>query len=260
MTINTKDIIAYCAIAEEGDWDRIYQRLLMHDYPSPEKIESTLLKLKCQYLSIVDEGYPEKLRQIHRPPFCLFYYGDISLINTETNQLVSVVGSREYSEYGESATRHIVSDLARDFVIVSGLAKGIDTIAAETAINAGGKTVAVLGSGPNICYPRENRELYSDIKRNHLILSEYPPNICPSQEKFPLRNRIIAGLSKAVIVTEAGLRSGTSITVNFALLSNRDVMCVPHPYNSASACNRLIKEGAFLVENGDDVRNQISKY
>ena len=183
MTITTKHIIAYCAIAEDGDWERIYQRLRTHDYPTPESIEKTLSNLPCKYVTILDEEYPERLRRMFKPPFCLFYEGDISLLNPDDRQLVSVVGSRENSEYGELATRSIVSNLARDFVIVSGLAKGIDAIAAEAAINAGGKTIAVLGSATNICYPQENYELYERIKKEQLLISEYPPYVSPSPEK-----------------------------------------------------------------------------
>ena len=260
MIVSSREIIAYCAIAEEGDWDRIYQRLKMHSYPSPERIEKTLSQLTCKYVVLIDDTYPDRLRKIYKPPFCLFYEGDISLLDETKHKLVSVVGSRDNSEYGEYSTKSIVSNIARDFVIVSGLAKGIDAIAAETAINAGGKTIAILGNGVNCCYPEENRDLYERIKKDHLLLSEYPPFVNPSQDKFPLRNRIIAGISKGVLVTEAGMRSGTSITVNFALMEGRDVMCVPYPINANSACNRLIKEGAYMVENGDDVRICISKY
>lgn len=260
MIIGSKEIITYCAIVEEGDWERIYLRLKNRVFPSPERIEQTLSELNCKCLSILDEGYPERLKQTYKPPFVLFYEGDISLLTSTDKQLISVVGSREYSTYGENATKCIVTSIARDFVVVSGLAKGIDAIAAETAINAGGKTIAVLGSGIDVCYPSENMELFDKIKKDHLLLSEYPPSVNPSQDKFPMRNRIIAGLSKAVIVTEAGMRSGTSITVNLALMFGRDIMCVPYPYNANSACNRLIKEGAFMVENGEDVRNFFNNF
>ena len=260
MTVSARDIIAYLCIQEEGDWDRIFQRIEMRDFPNPERIREVLDKLDCKYVTAADPEYPAQLRQIYKAPYCLFYYGDISLLDDHQNQIISIIGSRDYSEYGEMATRSLSTNLARDFVVVSGLARGIDAIAAESVLSANGKTVAVLGSGVNICYPQENLELYQMIKKHGLLISEYPCDVQPSQDKFPMRNRIIAGLSRGILVTEAGIRSGTSITVNLGLMSGKDIMCIPYPFGSSSTCNRLIKEGAFLVENADDVRRYIGKY
>ena len=190
----------------------------------------------------------------------LFYYGDISWTHIPKYRPIAVIGSRKCSEYGVNATRKIVSEIADEFPILSGLALGIDAIAAEETIKAGGKTIAVIGSGLDICYPSENKELYKVIKENHLLISEYPDGTPPNPDSFPMRNRIIAGLADTVIVTEAGFRSGTSITVNFALMEGKNILCVPYPLNSESTCNRLIKEGAFMVENGQDVRESMTPF
>ncbi|MCR5505642.1 MAG: DNA-protecting protein DprA [Bacilli bacterium] len=247
------ELLASISILEGGDWYRIYERIQSHDIPEEELIDKTLKELKCHYITILDKEYPVELKRTVRPPFVLFYYGDISLALTNRDKLLAVIGSRECSEYGEMATRKIVSEVAKDLTIVSGLAKGIDAIAAETAINSGGRTIAIIGSGIDYCYPYENLELYRKIKKDHLLISEYPGRTPPNQGNFPFRNRLIAFFCKNILVTEAGDLSGTSITVNWGLSMGRDIMCVPYPLDRQSACNRMIKEGALLVENGEDV-------
>ena len=248
-----KDTLTCIAIQEKGDWFRIYERVCNEDFPPDQVISEELGKLKCQYLTILDPEYPEWLKWMNRPPFVIFYYGDISLVTQNHEKCLAVIGSRECTDYGMASTQKIVKDIAKDLIIVSGLAKGIDAIAAETAIQAGGKTVAILGCGIDVCYPTENLSLYNKIKSQHLLLSEYPGRTTPSINQFPFRNRLIAYFSKKILVTEAGERSGTSITVSWGLCAGRDIMCIPHPIGTHSACNRLLKEGAILVENGEDV-------
>lgn len=254
MIIKSRDMLACLAVLENGDWDHIYQRVKQKDAPLPEEVERIVKSIPTGFITMEDPEYPKQLLEVYKPPFVLFYQGDISLLTNPEQKMIAVIGSREYSSYGEEATKKIVSQISKDYPIVSGLAKGIDAIAAKEAINCGGKTIAVIGSGLNICYPEENYELYLEIKRNHLLLSEYPFGVSPDRSHFPMRNRIIAGLSDSVLVTEAGRNSGTCITVAIALQTGRDILCVPYPYDGDSTCNRLIKEGAFLVENGDDVK------
>ena len=134
------------------------------------------------------------------------------------------------------------------------MAKGIDSVAHITSIHHGGRTIAVLGSGIDYCYPWENLELYKIIKEKGLVISEHPNIIPPEPENFPMRNRIIAGLAKGILITEAKKRSGTLITVNFGQSLSKEIMCVPYPCYEDSGCNQLIKEGAYLVEDADDVR------
>lgn len=254
--LKTRDILAYIAIKKEGDWDAIMNWI--DDYKNntvdDDEAMEVLSQIKYNYVTIADDEYPTCLKNIYHPPFVLFYYGDISLLKyCQDYDAVAVIGSRKNSDYGAEMTRKIVRGVAKKYLIVSGLAKGIDAIASETAIAVGGKTIAVLGSGIDYCYPAENYDLYKKIKENQLVVSEYPGRVTPLPDRFPLRNRIIAGLVDTVVVTEAGNISGTSITVTLALQSGRTIMCVPYPADKGSACNRLIKEGAFLVETPEDV-------
>ena len=252
--IEGRDILIYLAIKFRGDWDKIRDTITGKNFVDAKEVEELNSTDKSNKLTILDPEYPEWLRAIYKPPFVLFYYGDISLIkNIDKN--IAVVGSRQYSEYGKETTFILVKDICARYVIVSGLARGIDSIAHETAIKNGGKTIAVLGSGIDVCYPSDNKVLYKKIKKDHLLVSEYPSDTPPEPQLFPLRNRIIAGLSKAVLVTEASERSGTLITVHYALAANKDVMCVPHPAGTHSSCNRLISQGAYLVESGEDIDN-----
>lgn len=259
MTLKTKDILAYLAIQEKGDWNRIYERLRSDETLDEKEVDRVVSKIQCSYVTLGEPEYPQCLRNIYHPPFVLFYYGDIHLLSAcgERGQL-AVIGSRKNTEYGTKMTRIIVSEIAKEYIIVSGMALGIDAVAADAAIKAGGKTIAVLGCGVDVCYPMENYELYQILKKDYLVISEYPEGTQPTSEKFPLRNRIIAGLAKGVVVTEAGNISGTSITVTLALQSGKLVMCVPYPADVESACNRLIKEGACLVENGKDVLDYVN--
>ena len=201
----------------------------------------------------MDKEYPPELKKVYRAPIVLYYYGDISLLYKEKEAL-AVIGSRECTEVGRTITDQLVTELAPDFRIVSGLAKGIDAVAHESAIKAGGDTIAVLGSGIDYCYPYENYALYRLIKEKGLVISEYPNFTMPTQISFPMRNRIIAGLSKGILITEAKKKSGTMITVRWAQMIDKDIMCVPYRPSDESGCNQLIKEGAFMVEDSDDVR------
>lgn len=257
ITARTK-VIAM-SIKYSGNWNKIYNAIVHR-----EEIEDVYVEqaenLKCGAITLVDSDYPEQLKHVKDPPIVLYYYGDKSLLINYRNN-ISVVGSRQHSEYGEKVTREIVGDLARrGYTIVSGLAIGIDTIAHQTAIDNGGKTIAVLPGGIDYCYPQSHKKIYEIIKKDHLLVSEIPGDVAPEPMSFPIRNRIIAGLSKTLLVTEAHPLSGSLITVLLALEGNSDVMCVPYPAGENSECNRIIQNGAYLVENADDVVNQMSKY
>ena len=220
-------------------------------------------KTKCKTLTIMDPEYPLYLKQLHRPPIVLFYYGDISLINEENmKKNLAVIGTRSCTEYGLKETNRIVSELGKNCNIVSGLAKGIDAMAHQTALDVGTKTIAVLGSGINNPYPKENIELYKDIiKRGGLVVSEYPNFSSPLQFHFPIRNRLIAMFSKALLVTEAyDYNSGTGITARYAYSFNKKVMAIPYPADVLNSyCNYLIQEGAVLVRSAEDVFNALSE-
>ena len=255
----SKETLVALAIKYEGNWDKMYKDLTTNNFPEDEYYDM-IYSLKSNYVTIIDLEYPQQLKAVHKPPLVLFYYGDINLIRNYRNN-ISVVGSRAFSEYGSRITQELVSGLAKmNYSIISGMAIGIDSIAHYSAINSGGKTVAVLGSGIDFCYPQSNIELYEIIKAGHLVISEYPGQKPPTPECFPIRNRIIAGLSKTLLVTEAGYHSGSLVTAMLALRGNCDVMCVPYNVGSGSECNRLIKNGAFLIESVDDVLEQMSAF
>lgn len=257
--MNSREAVIALVIKYNGIWDEVIKALNEREEPE-EEYYLQYKKMKCNVVTILDPDYPQQLRHVVKPPLALFYYGDLSVASNYYKN-VSVVGSRKCSEYGERITKEIAGDLAdKGYVIVSGMAKGIDSFAHQAAIDRGGKTVAILGTGIDYCYPSENLKLYEKIKKNHLLISEYPRNVPPEHDPFPYRNRLIAGLSKTLLVTEAGPQSGSLITVTFALNTNSDVMCVPHQAGEHSECNRLIMNGAIMVESANDVIEEMSQY
>ena len=185
--------------------------------------------------------------------------GNKGLLKDDNN--IAIIGCRKCSEYGMKAAKYFSYNLAREGItIVSGLAKGIDRYAHEGALLAKGKTIAVIGSGLDNIYPKENVDLAKNIiKNNGLIICEYPLRTKPYKMNFPARNRIISGISKAVLVIEARQKSGTMITVDFALEQGRDVYCVPGEIymKNSSGTNNLIKEGAILTRNYKQIIKEI---
>lgn len=206
-------------------------------------------------LSIFDKAYPLELKTIYNPPVLLFYQGNLDLL---TKPKLAVVGSRDCSEMGVQSVKKIITELGNHFVIVSGLARGIDTAAHVTGLKNGGATIAVIGCGLNVYYPKENKRLQDYIAQNHLLLSEYLPDEQPLKFHFPERNRIIAGLSQGVLVVEAKMRSGSLITCERALEEGRDVYAIPGNIldGRSDGCLHLIKEGAVCTTTGLDILSQ----
>ena len=197
--------------------------------------------------------YPESLREIHSPPLVLYVWGDLQ---PQDRWSAAIVGTRRATPYGKAVARELAAGLASSgLTVVSGMARGIDGIAHQAAIDAGGRTLAVLGSGLDHIYPPEHRKLAKSIAVSGAVLSDYPLGTRPEGTNFPPRNRIIAGLTLATIVVQAGASSGALITANFALEEGRDVFAVPgRIYDRGSqGTNRLIKAGAFPVTSADDV-------
>ena len=204
-----------------------------------------------------DHAYPGLLKKIYDPPVMLFCRGDKRVLK---NDMFAVVGTRKPTAYGRNITEKLTSELmSRGFQIVSGLASGVDTIAHQTVLRHRGITVGVLGSGLDWIYPAANRRLALDILHNGALLSEYPMGTHPDPANFPRRNRIVSGLSRGVLVTEAGLGSGALITAYLALDQNREVFAVPGPVFSdlSSGVHKLIQEGAKLVHTVDDILTEI---
>ncbi len=252
--IEQRNILIYLSYITNGNWDQMLKIINTKKLDIDENlINNEISKMKCKTLTMLDKEYPSYLKALYKPPLVLYYYGDISLLDNLNNNL-AVVGSRANSTYGEKITREIVNDISNKYTIVSGMALGIDSIAHTACLDNKGKTIAVLGSGIDYPAPKTNTDIYYRIIKNGgLVISEYPGDLEPLPEFYPIRNRLIAGFSKAVLVTEAKLFSGTSITVNVALALGREVMCLPYLAGENSLCNLLIRDGATLVENSRDV-------
>jgi len=206
-------------------------------------------------ITIVDENYPHVLKPIKDPPFVLYAKGNPLLL--QHSPVLSVIGTRNPSTEALLKMKLIVKPLVeKDWVIVSGMAKGIDSYAHKLALSYTGKTIAVLGGGFNHIYPKQNFTLFNQIAEKGLVLSEYPPNVPPMRYHFPERNRIISGLSFGTLVIEATERSGTLITVDQALDQGREVYAVPGSplIPQTKGCHQMIQDGAKLVQTVEDIQ------
>lgn len=205
------------------------------------------IKKQCQIISFFDQMYPQKLREIYRPPLILFAQGNLKLLQ---ENVITIVGSRQATDYSQLVLNKIVPQLVKsNFVIASGLAMGVDVMAHSATLNNGGKTIAVIGNGLNHFYPERNSQIQRQIINEGLVLSEYLPDTPPRPFRFPERNRILAGIADSVIVTEAKEKSGSLITANIALQENRNIYAVPGPINSQLSIgpNKLIAAGATPI-------------
>ncbi len=225
-------------------------------------LDSTLAAVLARSIQLVSwdsPNYPSYLREISGAPPLLYVQGELQEID---RLAVAVVGTRRLTAYGRQVTRDLVSGLVHNGVtIISGLARGIDAIAHKTALELGGRTIGVLGSGLNHIYPAENRKVAQQIWDGQgAIITEYALDVKPEGKNFPPRNRLISGLSLGVMVVEAAERSGALITANFALEQGRDVFAVPGNINSVASQgpNRLIQDGAKLVTSVDDILNELN--
>ena len=204
------------------------------------------------FVSLEQEKFPEKIRHIPDAPYALYYVGSLPDTNRKS---VAIVGARGRSAYGSEITRILAKALSEHGVqVISGLARGIDGDAHKGALEGEGDTFAVLGSGIDVCYPKEHKYLYEKIIEKGGIVSEYPPGVQPLPHQFPARNRIISGLSDCVVVIEAKEKSGTLITADFALEQGRDVYALPGRITDplSQGCNQLIKQGAGIVKSVED--------
>ncbi|MGZ7032585.1 MAG: DNA-processing protein DprA [Thermoanaerobaculia bacterium] len=217
-----------------------------------------IARVRDHVVTLADAEYPPLLREIIDPPLALHVRGDRSLLQREA---VSVVGSRRASPYALNAARRIVEPLARDaaLVIVSGLARGVDAAAHEAALDSDGTTIAVLGTGIDVIYPRSHARLFRRIEEHGLVVSEFPPGTVPLAANFPMRNRVISGLSRGTVIVEATSRSGSLITARMAAEQGREVFAVPGSIFSTGSegTHRLIQYGAKLVHDANDVLEEL---
>ncbi|WP_418790262.1 DNA-processing protein DprA [Phosphitispora sp. TUW77] len=222
--------------------------------------ESEVQKLADRGIGLVfidEPEYPRILKSIYDPPKVLYVRGKKNILN---EQMFAVVGSRRATHYGLTAARAIAGELSRvGLGIVSGMARGIDSAAHRGALDSGGVTIAVLGCGVDVVYPRENRNIMEEIIEKGAVISEFPPGTSPVAGNFPQRNRLISGLSCGVLVIEAAEKSGSLITVNFALEQGREVFAVPGQVTNKlnRGCHQLIRQGACLVENAGDILEEL---
>jgi DNA processing protein len=213
--------------------------------------------LRDSVTTLLDDDYPPLLREIADPPLVLHFRGDLSLLRRPA---VAVVGSRRASPYATNAAEHLARQLVSAGVtIVSGLARGVDSAAHAAALDAGGGTIAILGTGIDIVYPRSNKRLFRLIEERGLILTEFPPGTPPLPSNFPVRNRVISGISLGTVIVEATSRSGSLITARTAAEQNREVGAVPGPIFSpgSEGTHRLIQYGAKLVHDANDILEEL---
>ncbi|MGN1318925.1 MAG: DNA-processing protein DprA, partial [Lachnospirales bacterium] len=251
---STDDIIASGIVAKRG-------AKYISDFKSKFNIEKEISKLEkspINFITYNDESFPKQLTKMQNPPLGLYIWGEMP---KSVYPFVSIVGTRKASEYGCLVTRKLATELSECGVtIVSGMAYGVDGEAHKSCIEAGGKTIAVLGCGVDVCYPSGNRSLRDLIVRNGCVISEYPLGMSPSKFSFPNRNRIIACISSVVVVVEGGDKSGALITAGHALDNGRSVMAVPGNITSALsvAPNRLIADGCQPVLDTQDILDALN--
>lgn len=241
--------------------DNVIDRLINKRVDFEEKLLSRLTKENVYITTILDDDYPDKLKNIPNPPSILYCKGDINCLN---NLSIGIVGSRKATDYGKICADKFARELASlGITIVSGLANGIDAIAHKATIKAKGITIGVIGCGINVIYPPKNRDLYKEIENNGgAIITEYPFDMEPISSNFPCRNRIISGLSSGILVVEAQEKSGTLITVSHAAEQGREVFSIPGNINSifSVGTNKLIIDGAKLVMKVDDIIEEVSEF
>ena len=237
-----RNYMIQCALYCKGDYTKLSKMIKNQAYIQTQAFHGNALV-------IGDKDYPNCLYDLEFPPFVLFYEGNIGLL--QNPRRMGVIGSRMPSNYALESTQQFIIKHAPRNVIISGLAKGIDTCAHRNALDF--NTVAVLGCGIDVYYPRENKQLQQRLAKDHCVISEYPYGTAPKRHHFPFRNRLIAALSQDIYVMSAAHKSGTMRTVEEALKINRGVSCLPHQIGdlSGDGCNTLIKDGAGIITEHD---------
>ncbi|HKR66881.1 MAG TPA: DNA-processing protein DprA [Thermoanaerobaculia bacterium] len=228
--------------------------------PLTNERRNRVAELRTRVVTLFDAEYSALLREIIDPPLVLHFLGDVSLL---ARPAIAIVGSRRASPYGVNAAQHLARALApAGLAIVSGLARGIDAAAHHAALDAHGKTIAVLGTGIDVLYPRSNARLFRRIEKEGLIVSEFPPGTPPKPEHFPIRNRVISGLAHGTVIVEATCRSGSLITARMAAEQGREVFAVPGSIFSAGSegAHRLVQYGAKLVHDANDIFDELPEH
>lgn len=248
--MNRRSLIANYATYYEGDWNLIAKAIKDNEPPH-------LVEVQKNYITIFDDLYPKQFLNLRFPPWCIFYEGNLSLLEKPA---VTIVGSRNVSPYGVYVTKNCALALCKEHVLISGLARGVDGLVHETAIQYGIGTIGVIGCGLDILYPIANQRIRTIMNESHLVLSEYPNGTKPLAHHFPWRNRMLAALGDAVVVTQATLRSGTMCTVNEAIELSKEIYVAPWPLNDINGmgCNKLIEQGAFIIASLQDLQQMLA--
>ncbi|MFY4773873.1 DNA-processing protein DprA [Metabacillus sp. RGM 3146] len=257
FSLSEKDLLNYKIIEKRN------LAFFLQDFYNfnPMPILAEYLEKGIFFITIADPEYPDLLREIYNCPVILYGIGNIEFLTFPKK--ISIVGTRTPTREGKLAIQKIVPELVSSgWLVVSGLAKGIDTWAHQAAMDSSGKTISVIGSGFDYLYPASNKELAANIMKNHLLLTEYKPAMKPQKWHFPERNRIIAGLSAGTIVIQAKMRSGSLITAQMAMEEGREVFAVPGPIHleNAGGTNKLIQDGAKLVMSARDVEDEFASF
>jgi DNA processing protein len=245
---------SFAGLMSEKDLETIYSN---RDRSKITECYNELISSGVTFISKEDADYPDKLRSIYSAPYALYLKGRLP---GKENKVIAVIGARECSPYGIEMTKYLAGAIAMEGIhIISGLARGVDAYAHHGALIAGGVTYAVMGCGIDICYPRENINLYMDMQREGGIISEYAPNIKPLAGNFPMRNRIISGLSDGIVIIEAKEKSGSLITVDYGLDQGKEIYALPGRATDrlSEGCNNLIKLGAKMVTSPKDILEDI---
>jgi len=258
MIYNTRDVLIYFSNKYKQDYKKITDAL-----KAKEKIDQDLLdqyksQIKSNYVCLLDDNYPEILKNVPCPPLVLYYYGNFDLINSRKK--LAVIGTRTPSNYATRITKKLVSETLinsnNEVTILSGMAYGVDSIAQKEAIKNCGKVISILGSGIDLAYPESSLDIYNYCKEtnNGLVISEYIGLEEPKKEHFPIRNRIISMLANCLLVIEGKEKSGTSITTRYALDFGKDILAVPNEIDSPySLTNSLIASGANICQSYKDI-------
>ena len=246
-------------LARAGLGSKMIERLVaLREKVDLSRIWEQIQAKGIQILTWMDEAYPQRLKEIEQPPPVLYLRGELT---PEDTWAVAIVGTRRITPYGRQVTEQIASFLAANGItVVSGLARGVDALAHSASLKAGGRTLAVLGSGVDKIYPPENRALAEKIFEHGAVLSDYAPGTPPESSNFPPRNRIISGLSMAVVVIEAGETSGALITAEFAAEQGREIFAVPGNILApqSKGTNKLIQQGAIPLLNASDIMQTLN--
>lgn len=253
MKYKAEEVLLLISNDAQGDWEKMYQTVKDKRLLNTDLLPEIKAKTFSKFTGVTSLDFPNCFKDMNMPPIFLYYYGNLTLLH---GPLLAVVGSRHPDEYQKRMTKQLLDEFFEktgNFCgIVSGLARGIDQIAMEVAIAHNAPLVGILGSGIDECYPSENKHIYDYCKEHGLLISEYPSDVKPLAEHFPMRNRLISAACKAMFIPAGNKRSGTSISARLAIEDGREILALPGEIGKQDLCNELIHDGATCVTSVDD--------